>query len=218
VGEPIWPGRSAAEIREVVRHEALVNVLFAGVDATVCCPYDSASLKSAVIADAHRSHPYRRVDGVFRSSPHYLDPAVVAALSERLPAAPAAAEAWVFHHREDMAALRRCVAARARRGGLGESGVQDLVLAVGEAVSNTLDHSGGPGTLNMWWDADTLVCEVADRGQILDPAAGRVAPSAQAERGRGVWIINQVCDLVELHSGWTGTRIRMHMRVSAGPI
>src|SRR5215469_16098959 len=29
VGEPIWPGRSPAEICEAARHEALVNLVFA---------------------------------------------------------------------------------------------------------------------------------------------------------------------------------------------
>ncbi len=29
VGEPIWPGRSAAEICEATRHEALLNLAFA---------------------------------------------------------------------------------------------------------------------------------------------------------------------------------------------
>jgi hypothetical protein len=30
VGEPIWPGRTAAEMREGTRHEALINLAFAG--------------------------------------------------------------------------------------------------------------------------------------------------------------------------------------------
>lgn len=55
VGEPIWPGRSNAEIREGIRHEARVNVLFADVAATVLCPYD-ARLDHSTIRYAERTH------------------------------------------------------------------------------------------------------------------------------------------------------------------
>ncbi len=35
VCEPAWPGRSAAELREAVRHEALVNIAFAGLPVDI---------------------------------------------------------------------------------------------------------------------------------------------------------------------------------------
>src|SRR5207244_9284383 len=40
VGEPIWAARTPAEIREATRHEALINLAFAGVPVTILCPYD----------------------------------------------------------------------------------------------------------------------------------------------------------------------------------
>jgi hypothetical protein len=55
VGEPIWAELSVAEIGEVIRHEACVNVLFADIAATVLCPYDT---RSAVLGAADRTHPY----------------------------------------------------------------------------------------------------------------------------------------------------------------
>ena len=57
IGEPIWPGRSASEVTEAVRHEALINVAFADVPATILCPYDSAGLDRAMLQDAQRTHP-----------------------------------------------------------------------------------------------------------------------------------------------------------------
>src|SRR5205085_1214785 len=44
VGEPIWPGRSPAEICEAARHEALLNLAFAPAEATILCPYDASGL------------------------------------------------------------------------------------------------------------------------------------------------------------------------------
>ncbi len=56
VGEPIWPGRSAAEICEATRHEALVNLAFAQAPATILCPYDASGLAGPVLAGARRTH------------------------------------------------------------------------------------------------------------------------------------------------------------------
>src|ERR1700693_5656930 len=48
VGEPIWPGRSAEEIREATKHEALINLAWPGARIRVLCPYDAAALDQAV--------------------------------------------------------------------------------------------------------------------------------------------------------------------------
>ena len=42
------------------------------------------------------------------------------------------------------------------------------------------------------------------------PLAGRRRP-ADATGGHGLWIVYQVCDLVELTSDANGTTVRMHM-------
>ena len=57
VGEPIWASRSQAELREATRHEALINLAFAGADAEILCPYDTTRLGQAVIAEARQTHP-----------------------------------------------------------------------------------------------------------------------------------------------------------------
>jgi hypothetical protein len=44
---------------------------------------------------------------------------------------------------------------------------------------------------------------------------GRRRPDHGAETGRGLWLINQVCDLVELRTGACGTTVRMHLREAA---
>jgi hypothetical protein len=46
---------------------------------------------------------------------------------------------------------------------------------------------------------------------ITDPLAGRRRPSLDARGGHGLWIVNEVCDQVEILSDETGTTIRMHM-------
>jgi hypothetical protein len=41
-----------------------------------------------------------------------------------------------------------------------------------------------------------------------------VQPTPRAESGRGVWITNQLCDLVQIRSGPSGTVVRVHKRLS----
>jgi hypothetical protein len=79
IGEPIWAARSSAEIRECVRHEALLNAAFADADISIFCPYDSAGLSEATVADAWRTHPVVGEAGRWQRSPHYTDPAAAGA-------------------------------------------------------------------------------------------------------------------------------------------
>ena len=49
---------------------------------------------------------------------------------------------------------------------------------------------------------------------ITDPLAGQRRPAPDATGGHGLWLVYQVCDLVELRSDASGTTIRMHMAIS----
>jgi len=42
----------------------------------------------------------------------------------------------------------------------------------------------------------------------------RVRPTPTQTGGRGLWMANQVCDLVRIRSGDTGTAVRLHMSLS----
>ena len=55
VHEPAWSARTAEELREVIRHEALVNLALAALPVNVLCPYD-IQLGTELIASvrAHR--------------------------------------------------------------------------------------------------------------------------------------------------------------------
>jgi anti-sigma regulatory factor (Ser/Thr protein kinase) len=78
-------------------------------------------------------------------------------------------------------------------------------------AANTVKHARSPGSLKIWYDAREIVCQIHDEGVITDPMAGRRVPSLDAQGGHGLWIVNQVCDQVELQSDENGTTIRLHM-------
>ena len=116
-----------------------------------------------------------------------------------------------YTYTTDLAAIRAVVYRYATQAGLTEARAIDLTLAVSEVAANTVKHAKSPGSLNIWYDEKEIVCQVHDEGVITDPLAGRREPSLDAQGGHGLWIVNHVCDQVEIHTGETGTTIRMHM-------
>jgi anti-sigma regulatory factor (Ser/Thr protein kinase) len=213
IGEPIWAGRGPDELVECQRHESLLNLAFADAPAfRLLCPYDTAALDEAVIDEALRSHPYVLEDGDSRRSPTYRgEPAISAPFDEPLPAPPASVQELAFDG-ESLGALRRLLAARAAEAGLDAERASELVLAVNEVATNSVRHAGGAGTIRVWVGTRWLVCELEDSGRIDDPLVGREQPADDRQNGRGLWIANQVCDLVQVRSFATGTLVRLHVR------
>jgi len=150
---------------------------------------------------------------VARSSAHFPD------LPSRSVPLPSPTNDAMYHtYRSDLSQVRALVLKQAREAGLAEGRANDLVLAVSEVAANTLRHTLSSGTLAIWHDEDEVVCEIHDEGTITDPLAGVHKPSPAANGGHGLWIVRQVCDLVELTSDATGTTVRMHMSLRApGP-
>ena len=85
------------------------------------------------------------------------------------------------------------------------------MIAVSELATNSVRHATGAGTVSLWTEETTLLCEIRDGGVIEDPMVGRVEPSVDALSGRGIWIVNQLCDLVQVRSSRRGTAVRIHM-------
>jgi anti-sigma regulatory factor (Ser/Thr protein kinase) len=132
------------------------------------------------------------------------------ALLSRLPS-PTVPSAMSYTFTTDLSAVRALVRRAAREAGLSEPRTVDLVLAVSEIAANTVRHAKSPGELDIWHDEDEIVCQIQDKGTITDPLAGRRRPSVDAMGGHGLWLVNQVCDLVEIRSDDSGTTIRLHM-------
>ncbi len=210
VCQPFWAGRPDAENSEAARHEALVNLALADVSATVLCVYDARELDAAALSLAEETHPVVITGGESRPSPRYAGPGIVPARCDRpLPPPPPGALSLPFGN--DLRAVRQHVTSAARQAGLSAGRAADLALAASEVAANTLRHAGGSGTLHVWATADEIICQVTDSGLIDDPLAGRRRPASDGS-GHGLWVVNQVCDLVQLRSGRDGTMVRMHMR------
>ena len=211
IGEPVWPGRSEAELIECRRHESLLNLAFDGGGPwRLLCPYDVSALPPDVLADARHNHPHVSRGGVSVRCDDYVDPPTVLSWDGALPA-PAADPAELLFTRGDLGLVRTFVSEHAARAGFGTERLSDLVLAVNELATNAMRHGGGRGRLRVWQENGTFLCEVADRGAIADPLAGRERPSDVRGGGRGLWLVNHLCDLVQVRSLPGGNVIRVHM-------
>lgn len=212
LGEPLWPGRGGAEVDECERHEGLLNLAFGeGPSWSLLCAYDSAGLDDDVLDAALLSHPLLSVDGVATANPDWDDHAPEP-FAGVLPAAPFSAFELGFE-RDTLHALRAAVGLEAVEAGLSEQRAADVVLAGDELAANSILHGGGKGRAAIWREPEALVVEVRDAGQISQPLAGRVRPAPTQENGRGLWVVNQLCDLVQIRSGPGGTSTRLWMNL-----
>lgn len=214
LSEPVWADRSPAAIEECQRHEALLNLAFDDGPAwRLLCPYDAAALDDEVLERVGHSHVcVQRAGRREESSSFDPDPDC---LSGELPPPKAAPETVDFGLRE-LSEVRNRVSAAAERAGMDQLGVADLVTATSELAANSVMHGGGTGTLRVWQEGESLLAEVEDRGQIEEPLVGRLRPEIRQEGGRGLWLANQLCDLVQIRSGPGGTTVRLHVLAGEG--
>jgi anti-sigma regulatory factor (Ser/Thr protein kinase) len=211
VAEPIWQGRSQIELIECQRHEALLNVAFdADTNWWLLCPYDISTLDETIIDEARRSHPHLLIDGEHHTSPNLNTNMAAAFLDAPLPAPPTL-DATLSFGADDLRLVRDHVAGHVVASGMSASRGFDLLVAVSEVATNSLVHGGGHGELRVWHDGGSIVCELSDDGRLANPLAGRETPEADADGNRGLWIANQLCDLVQIRVFDTGTVVRLHM-------
>ena len=212
VGEPIWPGRTPSEIAECRLHEELLNTAFDGGPAWwLLCPYDAVALPRLVIDGVYASHPsVINHDTRVRSAGYQHAGASPAMSAEPLeePCGP------VWELGFDLASLRelRDHVATFAEPVVGGRGADNAVLVVSELAANSIKYGGGAGVLRLWRDIASLVCEVRDSGVITDPLAGRRRPSGGLGGKAGLWIVNQVCDLLQIRSApGRGTVVRARL-------
>jgi anti-sigma regulatory factor (Ser/Thr protein kinase) len=209
IGEPLWRGRSAAAIDECHRQESLLPLVFADDPAfSLLCAFDAASLPADTAARVAGSHRCVERRGQVEESTG-SDPAADF-LAGELPPPGAAADTFDFGLAE-LSEVRSRAAAAGARSGLDPPEVADLVTAAAELAANSVMHGGGRGTLRVWCENGTLLVEVEDSGLIEDPLVGRRRPLITQEGGRGLWLANRLCDLVQIRSGEQGTAVRLHV-------
>ena len=119
-------------------------------------------------------------------------------------------------------AVRSSIAAFGRAAGITEDELCDLLIAVGEALANAIEHSGTkePIEVSAWLSGRDLVAKIVDRGAGFvprDPVFASLPPGeVLAERGRGLFIMAGFSDGITVESGpGCGTSITLTHRLRA---
>jgi serine phosphatase RsbU (regulator of sigma subunit)/anti-sigma regulatory factor (Ser/Thr protein kinase) len=106
--------------------------------------------------------------------------------------------------------LRTAVRRWSTAAGASHDEINDLVVAIGEASANVVEHAYGPAggslTLRLSLDGDTVVAEVADNGRWRE-ARGQ-------NRGRGTVLIEGLTDSAEIRRGADGTRVTLRKNLA----
>jgi anti-sigma regulatory factor (Ser/Thr protein kinase) len=215
IGEPIWAGRSPTELVECQHHESLLNKAFADTGGfRLICPYDISSLPPEVVHEARRSHPRIRVGGSVGSSDAYRgDEEAAYAFGDPLPEPRVPRHVLPFGV-GTLSTVRKFAARHAALAGMSPQRKDDVLFAVNEVATNSVRHAGGRGQLRTWRDSDALVFEIRDDGRINEPLVGRTRPALGQISGMGLWLVNQICELVQVRSSAAGTVVRMHISLS----
>ncbi|HXM55055.1 MAG TPA: MEDS domain-containing protein [Candidatus Dormibacteraeota bacterium] len=211
-GEPIWPGRSPAALAEAQRHEELLNLAFEHAPGfTLLCPYDTESLDGRVLDQTQRSHPTLFDQSGAHASPSCLGLDAIAAWSAPPLGAPAGETRELTLAGAGAEAVGRLLADPAVAGALEGARRADLTTAIAALVGFMGRAPGARPLLRVWQDVSAVVVEISGLGPVRDPLAGREWPAPPAGPERGLWLANQLCDLVQLRSSRGEAVVRLHV-------
>lgn len=111
----------------------------------------------------------------------------------------------------EIESVRQAVRSMAAGGGFSER-AGDVALALDEVVANAQEHGRPPIRVSAWSDG-RLVVEVADAGGGFDytGVCRRHPPEPFGRRGRGLWIVRQLVDVLTVSSTPDGTMVRIEL-------
>jgi anti-sigma regulatory factor (Ser/Thr protein kinase) len=200
------------------RLDVALDVATAELPVTVLCPFPLEARLDLV----RSTHPHVGTAAGVRAGAGYRPPRE--AVLDFPPPPPPELGRPAAHRPFDLqtlAELRGTVTTVAGAAGLAPEDVADLVLAVNELASNSIEHGPGAGVLRMWDaspDSGDVVAEVFDGGHMDVPFPGLTLPPPEGERGRGLWLAAELCDVLQVWSAeGAGTTIRVAMARNRAP-
>jgi anti-sigma regulatory factor (Ser/Thr protein kinase)/putative methionine-R-sulfoxide reductase with GAF domain len=114
-----------------------------------------------------------------------------------------------------LAGMRRTVGRWLTRHGVDDEARFDIIVALSEAAGNAVEHAYGlqdaSFTLTCAWDGDEIRMVVTDSG------SWRSAARRGSVRGRGLMIMEQLLDSVEVVNDDRGTIVTMTKRIGSPP-
>ncbi|MGW3341846.1 ATP-binding protein [Nonomuraea rubra] len=113
----------------------------------------------------------------------------------------------------DLGLIRDLVRLHGRHSGLPDRRLEDLVLAVNEAVTNVLDHGGKAGLVTARAARGQIVVDVLDfGGRLTHDHLAAAELDRTATHGYGLWMIQHLCDEVALERSERGSLLSLRVR------
>jgi PAS domain S-box-containing protein len=115
----------------------------------------------------------------------------------------------------ELASTRAALRSWLGKAGVGTTQVQDILVAAGEALANSIEHghrNGAEGTVTL------RVIVLVDQVQltIVDTGSWKVpAPDPKARRGRGITLMRGLMQHVAINGGAAGTTVHLHARIAS---
>jgi anti-sigma regulatory factor (Ser/Thr protein kinase) len=194
-----------------MRYESAINHAYDEFPLWSMCAYDRRTTAARKLADVACTHPRTaRPDGTHPPNPEYTDPVTYLSQSRPVPPDPIQASTPAADLHAPTPAEARARVRAAGTGVLGRDDLEDLVVAVSEAVTNAMVHGRGPTRMRVWTGADRVVVSISDGGAgPKDPFAGLLPATDRATGGRGLWIVHQSCNHVAADVSPDGYTLRL---------
>lgn len=193
------------------RYESAINHAYDDFPLWSMCIYDRRTTPAEMLVEVARTHPRTALrDGTHSPSATYVDPATY--LTEPRPVAPDPLQAAppIAELAAPTPASARVAVRAANTGIVGDDDLDDLVVAVSEAVTNAMVHGAAPVRMRVWAGEGRIVVTISDAGAgPADPFAGMMPATDRATGGRGLWIVHQSCNHVTAESSPDGYTLRL---------
>ena len=200
-------GPTVAEWDEWSTYEAISNHAYAHLPAWVVCTYSAAELPERMLEAVWRTHT-SVLDGDWRQSPHFEDPARI--VRELTPQPRTLLGLRALSPGEDLERFRERLGEAMRAEQVPRERALDLLVAATEVARNAWQHGGGPTELRTGTVDGRFVCEIHDDGPGFDdPLAGYAAPRPGQRRGLGLWVARQLSWRLELPAAERGCSVRL---------
>jgi anti-sigma regulatory factor (Ser/Thr protein kinase) len=195
------------------RYESAANTVWNQFPIWSRCLYDAATAAPRVLDIAARTHPRIVLpSGQYQPSSRYQDLADF----EPLPPDPDPLEgsAPAIEMSDPSAAQVRHAVTSIGGGQVPDTALQDLMIGVGEAVSNARQHGRPPVTARIWAGSGQLMVHVHDTGPGPgDPLAGLMPVWGRpGSREGGLWVIH----MLELDVALIRSRDGFTVRLATG--
>jgi anti-sigma regulatory factor (Ser/Thr protein kinase) len=110
-----------------------------------------------------------------------------------------------------LAALRRALRQWLTENGATANDVIDVLIAVGEAAGNAVEHAYGPGDASF----DVAATIAGDEVEVVVRDFGAWRPPRGQNRGRGTLLMQELMDGFEVRTTEQGTEVRLRRSIGA---